>query len=139
MVRKIVFEYWTDLASKADAEDITQRNFVSEALTWTGEETKSDWRDKQSILYDWFDMWYDSYNKTRVKTNEDFVTGLMRDNNRLMQVFVIECLGKWSSYLVQNEEEVLEIKDSFVNMEAWLHCAKTVLKEKEEFYKNTFK
>lgn len=62
------------------------------------------------------------------KTNMDIVSDLMTfsRNGGLMQLFVIDALGKWADIIAnKSDEELTEAfgKNSFINPIAWKRCA----------------
>ena len=63
------------------------------------------------------------------QTNIEFLTDLMdfAKTGPMVQLFVLDAVGKHARRIVENEAEVLEsMKDSFVRGESWVAAAKEI-------------
>ena len=60
-------------------------------------------------------------------SNVDVVKQIMSTGSPLNQVFVLECLDKWSSYIINNEEKVRkQMENHMIHPDAWIACAQHV-------------
>lgn len=71
------------------------------------------------------------------KTNTDFVIELMNDNDRMMQVFVIEAIQDYASKIVANKESFINsFKTVLINPHHWVSLAEKALQSRDDFYKD---
>jgi len=76
-----------------------------------------------------------------MKTNTEIVTEFMDLGNPLKQVFVMQAIDHYSKFIRENERDILvEWKDSFINPQAWVLCAKLwEIHRKQSFAENEIK
>ena len=61
------------------------------------------------------------------KTNAQFVKQVMETGSPLNQIFVIECLDKWSKYILENQDAVRSsMEGHMIYPESWIGCARHV-------------
>jgi hypothetical protein len=70
--------------------------------------------------------------KAKSKTNDKFVTDLMNFNGPIVNVFVIECLSKWSAIIAKTNPK--EFDNALIAGEAWVAAAKIVKAAIDEKY-----
>lgn len=59
--------------------------------------------------------------------NVEFVAHIMQTGSPMNQLFVLDALDKWSSYIIKNEAEVLKsFENSIIYGPAWVAAAKHV-------------
>ena len=64
------------------------------------------------------------------KTNVQFVKQIMEAGSPLNQIFVIECLEKYSKHVLDNKEALRKsMENHMIHPDAWISCAEHVQKE----------
>ena len=59
--------------------------------------------------------------------NVQVVEQIMSSGSPLNQVFVLECMDKWSSYILDNQEKVRkQMENHMIHPDAWIQCAQHV-------------
>ena len=65
--------------------------------------------------------------KNKRPTNIQLVKQVMETGSPLNQVFVLECMDKWSSYILDNQDKVRkQMENHMIHPDAWIGCAQHV-------------
>lgn len=68
-------------------------------------------------------------------TNVQVVKQIMESGSPMNQLFVMECIIKWSNIIIENEKDVLKrLENTMVHGPAWVDAAKHCKRLMDEHY-----